>query len=177
MVENAAESERDNFPTDNYIAEGLIRLTGKGMSWLGLTHWRCCRHWMRMLPYSCSPMSITASLSPYGGADCRGAAVGALAIWDSHSAGATPVEFAATKVDFAVGCTYKYLEAGAPGYLYVAASRPLPAAAFRLVCPCNTLRLFPGLSAGSRYHAIPVWHTASVEHDCSRSGARCLGGC
>ncbi|HUX04754.1 MAG TPA: kynureninase [Acidimicrobiales bacterium] len=60
---------------------------------------------------------------------------GALMLWDfAHSTGAVPLDVSDANVDFAAGCTYKYLNGGpgAPGFMYVRSSwqgvleNPLP---------------------------------------------------
>ena len=118
-------SEAGNFPTDLYIAEGLIALLGQG-------------HELRTVPAE----QIEAALGPdvavvmlthvnyrtgrmHDMAAVTRAvhAAGALVLWDlAHSAGAVPVDLAAAEADLAVGCGYKFLNGGpgAPAFLYVA---------------------------------------------------------
>lgn len=115
-------SERSNFPTDLYIAEGLCRQHGwelvlvepdevaaaltEDAAILMLTHVNYRTGAMHDMP------AVTAAAH----------ARGILVVWDlCHSAGAVPVDLAGARADFAVGCGYKYLNGGpgAPAFVWV----------------------------------------------------------
>ena len=117
-------SDTENFPSDLYIADGLIRLKGKDYT-------------LRLAApdrlNDAIDDSVAAVLLTH--VDYRSGArhemdrvtriaheAGAPMIWDlAHSAGAIPVDVISSSCDFAVGCTYKYLNAGpgAPAFIYI----------------------------------------------------------
>lgn len=128
-------SDRGNFPTDLYMAEGLIRSLDKGHELHVVAPQDVADHitddlavlMLTEVDYRTGRRHDMAALT-------RAAhQAGALVIWDlAHSAGAFPVDLAGCGADFAVGCTYKYLNAGpgAPAFIYVAprhAARVRPA--------------------------------------------------
>lgn len=115
--------EPSTFPTDGYIASGVADLLGLELRWcdpadpaaavdddvalLSLTH----------VDFRTGAMYDLADVTA---AAHRG---GALMQWDlCHSTGAVPVDLTAADADFAVGCTYKYLNGGpgAPAFTWVA---------------------------------------------------------
>jgi kynureninase len=118
-------TESSNFPTDLYIAQGLIDLLGGN-------------HALRVVERSEIERSLDGSVAilmlthvDYATGEIHdmqritaaAQQVGALMLWDlSHSAGAVPLNLHAAQVDLAIGCGYKYLNGGpgAPAYLFVA---------------------------------------------------------
>jgi kynureninase len=118
-------SERGNFPTDLYIAQGLAALLGDGHT-LRLAE----RDRMADSIDDDTAVVMLTHVNYHHGAMYDMAAItravhakGALMLWDlCHSAGAVPVDLGAADADFAVGCGYKFLNGGpgAPAFLHVA---------------------------------------------------------
>ena len=125
----AIVSERRNFPTDLYVAQGLGELLGNGGLELRLVDGEAegieaaldgdvAALMLTHVDYRTGRVHDMARLT------AAAHDAGALALWDlAHSAGALPVELNACDVDLAVGCGYKYLNGGpgAPAFLYAAA--------------------------------------------------------
>ncbi|MES2951215.1 MAG: kynureninase [Pseudomonadota bacterium] len=144
-------SERSNFPTDLYIAQSLCKQHGytltlvepdeiaaninADLAVLMLTH----------VNYRTGAMHDMAAVT------AAAQAAGALMLWDlCHSVGAVQVALKAADADFAVGCSYKYLNGG-PG-----------APAFVWVHPRHTDRCWQPLS-GWFGHATPFAFTPDYQ--------------
>jgi kynureninase len=121
---NVILSDTGNFPSDLYVAQGLQQFLGD-----------------TVILRSAEPDAVEAGIANdvavlmLTDVDYRTSRrhdmarltklahdKGCLVIWDlSHSAGALPVDLLGCNADFAVGCTYKYLNGGpgAPGFVFV----------------------------------------------------------
>ncbi|EBA06838.1 kynureninase [Sagittula stellata] len=116
-------SDSGNFPTDLYMAQGLIGTIDKGytlrtpapqdvaeaiteeVAVVMLTH----------VDYRSGRLHDMKAITE------KAHSVGAVMIWDlAHSAGAVPLDLAGSQAEFAVGCTYKYFNGGpgAPAFIY-----------------------------------------------------------
>jgi kynureninase len=121
--------DRDNFPTDRYVLEGLAAQRGRELRVFTADPLAGPQ------PADLEPLLEGSALVLLSHVSYRAGALadmhaltalarehGAHVVWDlSHSAGAVPVELDRAGVELAVGCTYKYLNAGpgAPAFLYV----------------------------------------------------------
>jgi kynureninase len=114
---SALVTDHDNFPTDRYVLEGIARARGLELKLFASDPL-----------YGPQPDAVPDGLVVLSHVAYRSGALADMraftgtVIWDlSHSAGAVPVDLEANGVRYAVGCTYKYLNAGpgALGYLYV----------------------------------------------------------
>lgn len=124
--------DRDNFPTDRYLVEGIAAERGGRVRWIEVDLTAGVD--AEALAAAVGPETAVVVLShvAYRSGYLADAAsltriaheAGALVLWDlCHSAGSVPVEADAWGFDLAVGCTYKYLNGGpgSPAFAYVAA--------------------------------------------------------
>ena len=120
-------TETRNFPTDNYIAEGVIRQCGGRHE---LVHAADADAVIASLDADTALLMLShvnyrdGAVHDMAGLTRAAHEAGALVIWDlAHSAGVLPLDLAGCDVDFAVGCGYKFLNGGpgAPAFLYAAA--------------------------------------------------------
>ncbi|WP_426031577.1 kynureninase [Cypionkella sp. TWP1-2-1b2] len=118
-------SDTGNFPSDLYMAEGLCRTLGNGYELktvapedlLDAIDDTIAVTMITEVDYRTGRRHDMAAIT------ARAHQHGALTIWDlAHSAGAFQVELSKCNADFAVGCTYKYLNSGpgGPAFIYVA---------------------------------------------------------
>jgi kynureninase len=124
--------DRDNFPTDRFIMEGVAAECGLSVRSLSAARDAGVRPADVASAVSERTALVVLSHVAYrSGFLADMAAItraahdaGALILWDlCHSVGAIPVELDACDVDLATGCTYKYLNGGpgSPAFCYVAA--------------------------------------------------------
>jgi kynureninase len=118
-------TERSNFPTDIYMAEGLtewlergyrVRLVDSVDELPAAIDADCAVVMLTHVNYRTGYQHDMAMLTRHAHQN------GALIVWDlAHSAGAVPVDLNAAEADFAVGCTYKYLNGGpgSPAFIWV----------------------------------------------------------
>jgi kynureninase len=118
-------TERSNFPTDIYMAQGLTAWLDRGYT----------LHLIDSPDQLASAINADTALVMLTHVNYRSGyqydmratsalahASGALMVWDlAHSAGAVPIDLHADGADLAVGCTYKYLNGGpgAPAFIWV----------------------------------------------------------
>ncbi|MBE2317333.1 aminotransferase class V-fold PLP-dependent enzyme [Solirubrobacter sp. CPCC 204708] len=108
-------TDQDNFPTDRYVLEGIARARGLELEIFDVDPL------LGPQPSDVpeDALTVLSHVAYRSGALADMAAFPDTVIWDlSHSAGALPVDLRAIR--YAVGCTYKYLNAGpgATGFLY-----------------------------------------------------------
>lgn len=126
--------DRDNFPTDRYLVEGIAAERGLDVRWLqvadpslGITP-----DLLASVVTDRTAVVVASHVAYKSGFIADVPAVtsvardaGALVVWDlSHSVGSVPTRLDEWEVDLATGCTYKYLNGGpgSPAFAYVRSS-------------------------------------------------------
>ena len=116
-------SDAGNFPTDLYMAQGLIGTKDKGYELRTPAPEDVTAHindevavvMLTHVDYRSGRMHDMKAVTE------AAHAAGAVVVWDlAHSAGALELDLLGSNAEFAVGCTYKYLNGGpgAPAFIY-----------------------------------------------------------
>ena len=116
-------SDNGNFPSDLYMARGLLDTIGKGHELrtpepeavAGLIDEDVATVMLTHVDYRSGRMHDLVEITRLAHA------AGAVMIWDlAHSAGAMQLDLTGSGAEFSVGCTYKYLNGGpgAPAFIY-----------------------------------------------------------
>lgn len=117
-------SDNGNFPSDLYMADGLLKSLGQGHEFKVVDPEAVAGHitedvaavMLTHVDYRTGRVHDMKAITD------KAHEAGAIMIWDlAHSAGALPVDLTGCNADIAVGCTYKYLNGGpgAPGFIHV----------------------------------------------------------
>jgi kynureninase len=116
-------SQKRNFPTDLYVAQGLADMLGlrvqsvESEEIIGAIDNDTAVVTLTHVDYRSAAFYDLRAINQVA------RAAGALVVWDlSHSAGAIELDLNASGAELAIGCGYKYLNGGpgAPAFLYVA---------------------------------------------------------
>lgn len=125
-------TDTENFPTDRYLVEGIAAERGSTVRWIksdpdaGVTPAQVAE----VVDEDTAVVTLShvayqsAHLADLPAITRIAHDAGALVVWDlCHSVGSVALELDRDGVDFAAGCTYKYLNAGpgAPAFLYARA--------------------------------------------------------
>lgn len=117
-------SDNGNFPSDLYMADGLLRMLGPDYELRAVDP----EDVENAMDEDVAVLMLTevdyrtGRLHDMKGLTKLAHEKGIVTVWDlAHTAGATPVDLTGANADFAVGCTYKYLNGGpgAPAFIYV----------------------------------------------------------
>lgn len=123
-------TDDDNFPTDRYVLQGIAQRMGLTLKVIAsdIETGVDANTLQTTLDGDVALVSLShvayrsGALADMAGITSAVHDAGALVLWDlSHSAGSVAIELDACDVDFATGCSYKYLNGGpgAPAYSYV----------------------------------------------------------
>jgi kynureninase len=116
-------TECDNFPADLYIAQGI-----KSIADDMIIRYVASDDILNSMDETTAVLMLThvnyrsGRVYDMQAITKQAHALGIMVVWDlSHSVGAMPLDLDACEVDFAVGCTYKYLSGGpgAPSFIYI----------------------------------------------------------